>query len=93
MSSAIRPPIMKNTNDETMYMIPICFASVVRSSRENAEPLTCWRTGQGRVTIGFGSTVVTSGLRMSRSSHWAPPGAQGYLAGRIVLRTACVGAG
>ena len=65
MSSAIKPPIMKNANAVTMYMIPICFASVVRSSRAMAEPLTGWRTGHGRVTIGFGATVVTSGLRFS----------------------------
>ena len=56
---------MKNTNDVTRYMMPICFASVVRSSRAKAEPLTGWRTGQGRVTIGFGATVVTNGLRFS----------------------------
>ena len=59
MSSAIRPPSMKNTKDVIMYMIPICFASVVRSIRAIAEPLTWRRTGQGRVTIGFGATVVT----------------------------------
>ncbi|GAA1893040.1 hypothetical protein GCM10009687_72960 [Asanoa iriomotensis] len=47
-----------------MYMIPICFASVVRSMRANAEPFTGCRTGQGRVTIGFGATVVTTGLRI-----------------------------
>ncbi|GAB3072596.1 hypothetical protein GCM10027186_29480 [Micromonospora schwarzwaldensis] len=46
-----------------MYMIPICFASVVRSSRARADPLTGSRTGQGRVTTGLGATVVTSGLR------------------------------
>ena len=62
MSSAMKPPIRKNTNDVTRYMSPICFASVVRSSRANAEPLIGWRTGQGRVTIGFGATVVTNGL-------------------------------
>ncbi len=54
---------MKNTNAVTMYMIPICFASVVRSSRAMADPLTGSRTGQGRVTTGLGATVVTSGLR------------------------------
>jgi hypothetical protein len=41
-----------------MYMIPICFASVVRSTRARAEPLTGCLTGQGRVTIGFGTTEV-----------------------------------
>ena len=49
-----------------MYMIPICFASVVRSTRASAEPLIGCRTGQGRVTIGFGTTVVmasSGGLR------------------------------
>jgi hypothetical protein len=49
----------KNTNDVTMYMIPICFASVVRMMRANAEPRVASRTGHGRVTIGFGATVVT----------------------------------
>src|SRR4051794_18821531 len=62
MSSAMNPPIMKNTNDVTRYIRPICFASVVRSSRANAEPLTGWCTGQGLVTIGLGATVVTKGL-------------------------------
>jgi hypothetical protein len=45
-------------------MIPICFASVVRNSRPKAEPLVACRTGQGRVTIGFGVPVmVTQGLQ------------------------------
>jgi hypothetical protein len=44
-------------------MSPICLASVVRSVRANAEPRVVWRTGQGRVTIGFGATVVTHGLQ------------------------------
>ncbi|GLY21767.1 hypothetical protein Misp04_14990 [Micromonospora sp. NBRC 101691] len=56
---------MKNANAVTMYMIPICFASVVRSIRAMAEPFTGSRTGQGRVTTGLGATVVTSGLRFS----------------------------
>ncbi len=59
----MKPPTRKNTNDVTRYMSPICFASVVRSSRANAEPRVAWRTGQGRVTIGFGATVVTHGLQ------------------------------
>ena len=70
----MKPPTMKNTNDVTRYMIPICFASVVRSSRAIAEPLTGWRTGQGRVTIGFGATVVTSGLRSWSLIRPARPG-------------------
>jgi hypothetical protein len=41
-----------------MYMIPICFASVVRRIRARAEPLTWRRTGPGRVTTGLGTTVV-----------------------------------
>ena len=53
----------KNTNDVTMYMMPICFASVVRSIRAKADPLTGRRTGHGRVTIGFGATVVTRASR------------------------------
>ncbi|GAA4682299.1 hypothetical protein GCM10023263_17350 [Phytohabitans rumicis] len=58
---------MKNTKDVTIYMIPICFASVVRRMRAIAEPLTGSRTGHGRVTIGFGATVVTQGLRCARA--------------------------
>ncbi|GAA3450363.1 hypothetical protein GCM10018962_21960 [Dactylosporangium matsuzakiense] len=58
----MNPPIMKNTNDVVRYIRPICFASVVRSSRANAEPLTGLCTGHGLVTIGFGATVVTKGL-------------------------------
>jgi hypothetical protein len=46
-----------------MYMIPICFASVVRRIRAKADPLTVGRTGHGRVTIGFGATVVTRASR------------------------------
>ena len=45
ISRAIRPPSMKNTKAVIMYMIPICFASVVRRIRAIAEPLTCRRTG------------------------------------------------
>ncbi|GAA0403086.1 hypothetical protein GCM10009541_52760 [Micromonospora gifhornensis] len=56
-------------------MIPICFASVVRSIRAMADPLTGSRTGQGRVTTGLGATVVTSGLRF-----WVVP--LGTLSGR-----------
>ena len=40
MSSAMKPPIRKNTNDVVRYINPICLASVVRNSRANAEPLT-----------------------------------------------------
>jgi hypothetical protein len=47
-----------------MYMIPICFASVVRSRRASAEPLVGCLTGHGRVTIGFGVAVLKDGLRM-----------------------------
>ena len=36
--SASRPTIMKNTNAVTIYMIPICLRSVVRSSRARATP-------------------------------------------------------
>ena len=61
------PPIRKNANDVTRYIRPICLASVVRSSRANAEPLTGCRTGHGRVTIGFGATVVTYGLLVTLS--------------------------
>ena len=66
----------------TMYMIPICFASVVRSIRANAEPLTCSRTGQGRVTIGLGATVVTNGLRFS----FVPLGTRWYRRAVIARR-------
>src|SRR2546430_15117900 len=62
MIGAMTPPTRKKTNEVTRYIRPICFASVVRSSRAMAEPLIGWCTGQGRVTIGFGATVVTYGL-------------------------------
>jgi hypothetical protein len=51
---------MKKMNDVTRYIKPICFASVVRSRRANAEPLMGIRTGNCLVSIGFGATVVTS---------------------------------
>jgi hypothetical protein len=50
-------------------MIPICFASVVRSSLAKAEPFTGSWTGHGRVSIGFGATVVTVGP----SFRWLAP--------------------
>src|SRR5690348_4077986 len=71
ISSAIRPPMRKNANEVTRYIRPICLASVVRSRRENAEPLTGRLTGQGRVTIGFGATVVT----LLPPAGWSPGGA------------------
>src|SRR2546430_12995023 len=74
ISSAMKPPMKKNANEVTRYIRPICLASVVRSSRASAEPLVGLCTGQGRVTIGLGATVVTWGLLA----------AQSYLAGRIV---------
>src|SRR4051812_18292340 len=58
ISSAIRPPAMKNAKDVTMYMIPICFASVVRRTCASADPRTCRRTGHGRACTGRGVTVV-----------------------------------
>jgi len=79
MISAINPPAKKYTKDVTMYMIPICFASVVRSNRAKADPLVCWRTGHGRVTIGFGATVVTQGLQKQQDRYamiYGPPRSQ-----------------
>ena len=58
----MNPPTKNQMNDVTRYIMPISLASVVRSNRPIAEPLTARRTGQGRVTIGFGATVVTNGL-------------------------------
>src|SRR4051812_21124047 len=66
ISSAINPPSMKNTNDVTKYMIPICFASVVRRTQAIAQPLTCRRTGYGRAATGRGASVV---MRTPRMSH------------------------
>ena len=40
----------------------------VRNSRENDEPLGGLCTGQGRVTIGFGATVVTDCLLRLRTA-------------------------
>ena len=93
MSRAISPPSMKNTKDVIMYMIPICFASVVRRSRANAEPLTGGRTGHGRVTIGLGATVVTEASGVSFVPLGYVRRRQAYLAGRIVPRRAPTGAG
>jgi hypothetical protein len=45
MSRAMNPPTRKRPNALTIYMIPICFASVVRSVRVMAEPRTWRRTG------------------------------------------------
>jgi hypothetical protein len=39
ISIAIRPPTKKNPIEVVRYKRPICFASVVRSRRANAEPL------------------------------------------------------
>ena len=72
------PPTRKNTNDVTRYIRPICFASVVRRMRANAEPLSSLRTGHGRVTMGCGSIAtrtllvpfITSAPHVS--SHGAP---------------------
>jgi hypothetical protein len=58
----------------TMYMIPICFASVVRMMRPRADPLIGRRTGQGRVTIGSGTTLgatVVTGISPITSAHFA----------------------
>src|SRR5258705_5623335 len=70
ISNAINPPIRKNAKDVTRYMIPICFASVVRSRRAEAEPFVVCRTGYGRVTIGVGVpvAVVTQGLQEQQGS-------------------------
>src|SRR5882757_9137333 len=71
ISSAMNPPIMKNAKDVIRYMIPICFASVVRSRRPKADPLVDCRTGHGRVTIGFGVpvAVVTQGLQEQQDRY------------------------
>jgi len=67
ISSARRPPTMKNTNDVAMYMMPICFASVVRSSRTSREPLTGDRIGDGRLTVGSGrGFIVVKAVHSSR---------------------------
>jgi hypothetical protein len=76
----MKPPIRKNTKAVTIYMIPICFASVVRRRRASAEPLVGCRTGHGRVTIGFGATVLKDGLRVD-SFCWR------YPEGRIIPRS------
>jgi len=55
MIRAITPPIMKNANAVTMYMIPICFASVVRSSRveHKGNIIVKWITSTDHKTIGL----------------------------------------
>src|SRR5690606_10871498 len=59
MISAIAPPMTKKTNEATRYIIPTCFASVVRKSRVSAEPGRGRCTGHGRVSIGCGSDPTT----------------------------------
>ncbi|BCJ36880.1 hypothetical protein Athai_43830 [Actinocatenispora thailandica] len=72
-----------------MYMIPICFASVVRIVRASHEPRGVSCTGHGRVTIGFGAlgcfgtgglgaTVVTKALLLLST----PTGGAGARAAR-----------
>src|SRR6266702_6295446 len=61
ISRAMNPPMKKNANEVTRYRIPIFLASVVRSKLASAEPVVGLCTGHGRVTIGFGATVVTFG--------------------------------
>ena len=74
MISAISPPTRKNTKAVVMYMIPICFASVVRSSRASAEPRTWRRTGHGRVTIGRGVTAVMPSPHLTDDGSPTHPG-------------------
>src|SRR6185312_7990602 len=78
ISNAMKPPIMKNTNDVTRYISPICFASVVRSSRDNAEPRAGLCTGHGRVTIDLGATVVTKRLLWLSQLHEVGPARPGH---------------
>ena len=63
------PPTMKNPNDVTMYMIPICFGSVVRINRRSVERDDTPQGGRPqRVSIGTGPRVavtVNSVLRLS----------------------------
>ncbi|GAB3998279.1 hypothetical protein GCM10029992_23660 [Glycomyces albus] len=81
------PPMPKNANEVTKYSRPICLASVVRRVRASQEPFGSRRTGQGRATIGvgstLGSTVVTLGLQI------LIPGSEG----RIIPRTAAAAEG
>src|SRR5438270_11363509 len=74
ISRAMNPPMKKNANEVTRYIRPIVLASVVRMMRDSAEPFVGLCTGHGRVTIGFGATVVTLCLLRARS----------YLTRRIV---------
>src|SRR5262245_58516981 len=59
ISMAIAPPAMKNASDVTVYIMPICFGSVVQNNFRRDEPLTVSRAEYGRVAIGFGATAVT----------------------------------
>ncbi len=93
MSSAIRPPSRKNTKDVTMYMIPICFASVVRRIRASAEPLDLRpdRPGPGHDRLRRDGRHGWPPV--SRSSHSVRLNGKAYLAGRIVPHRVPAGGG
>ena len=59
MNSAIRPPIMNQVNEVTMYMTPSTLGSVVCRYCRNFAPRGARCTGYGRVTTGRGATAVT----------------------------------
>lgn len=54
--SAITPPAMKNANDVTRYITPICLWSVVRKIRSSTAPFGLQRGRQGRVGTSLGAT-------------------------------------
>ena len=62
ISIAIRPPIMKNTNDVVRYIRPMVLWSVVRSRFDSREPFSTTRAGLGRLTIGAGAIVTARSL-------------------------------
>ena len=61
MSSAMKPPRKKNRNDVTRYSRPMSLWSVVRSTLRNIDPLATSCSGNGWLTIGWGSRLVGSG--------------------------------
>ncbi len=92
ISSAIRPPIMKNANDVVRYMIPICLGSVVLNSERKYEPFGRARAAPGWGTTGVGLIVVITASRLlhcvqSLGEEHRPPG---QTAGQSMTSTAPV---
>ena len=60
ISMAMRPPMMKNTNEVVRYIRPMVLWSVVRKMFDIREPFTATRAGLGRLTMGAGAIVTAA---------------------------------